>query len=102
MSWNEVKIRTPHLQENEVDLRFYKVVKNKKTQEKRIQDERIISIFGRNGSGKTTISNAVLHNSVDNAITDEAPSSSFWNASIEKNEEITTAAKLNDSEKLEA
>ncbi|MCW0154551.1 AAA family ATPase [Lactiplantibacillus plantarum] len=102
MSWNEVKIRTPHLQENEVDLRFYKVVKNKKTQEKRIQDERIISIFGRNGSGKTTISNAVLHNSVDNAITDEAPSSSFWNASIEKNEEITTAAKLNNSEKLEA
>ncbi|WP_257875302.1 hypothetical protein [Lactobacillus helveticus] len=30
MSWNEVKIRTPHLQENEVDLKFYKVVKNKK------------------------------------------------------------------------
>lgn len=42
MSWNEVKIRTPHLQENEVDLKFYKVVKIKNTQYNRIQDERII------------------------------------------------------------
>lgn len=102
MSWNEVKIRTPHLQEDEVDLKFYKVVKIKNTQDNRIQDERIISIFGRNGSGKTTISNALLHDSVDNSETDEEPSCSFWNASIEQNKKNTTAAKLNNSEKSEA
>ncbi|MFD1398983.1 hypothetical protein ACFQ41_06650 [Lacticaseibacillus suilingensis] len=102
MSWNEVKIRTPHLQENEVDLKFYTVVKDKKTQEQRIRDERIISIFGRNGSGKTTISNAVFHDSADNTVTDEVPSSSFWNASIEQNKKITEVAKLNDLEKAQA
>lgn len=58
MNWNEIKIKTPHLQTGEVNLHFYQ--STSKNAAVSLKTKRIISIFGRNGSGKTTISNAFL------------------------------------------
>ncbi|MBZ2406160.1 AAA family ATPase [Liquorilactobacillus hordei] len=94
MSWNEVKIFTPHLQVSNIDLKFFREKGNS------ISNQRIISIFGRNGSGKTTISNALLHASLNNIVIDEETDPSFCDTHMEQEKAITIPVELNDSEKL--
>ena len=97
MSWNKVRVFTPHLQVKNVDLNFFTETK------KRLRDERIISIFGRNGSGKTTISNALLQASLNNTEIDEVPEPSFWDMQIQQGATTTTATAipLDETVKLE-
>ncbi|MFC6176733.1 AAA family ATPase [Companilactobacillus huachuanensis] len=74
MKWNEIRIKTPYLVSDDIDLKFFlaKVQNGNKKSGSTIKDERIISIFGRNGSGKTTISNALLFSQLhDNQVDDE-------------------------------
>lgn len=71
--WNQIKVEAPYLKRDNLDINFF----NGKPQKK----ENVILIFGRNGSGKTTISSAVTNSlkensnsSIANNISDNEPS----------------------------
>ena len=60
MKWDEIRIQTPYLSSKEINLEFFQKI-NKKDNIQGLKEARIISLFGRNGSGKPTISNALLN-----------------------------------------
>lgn len=99
MKWNEVRVCTPHLQNESLCLQFFD--EKRKGGNKSINDKRIISIFGRNGSGKTTISNALLHAGLNLPSADDTPVATFLNVHVENGEMITEPVELEDSDKAE-
>ncbi|MFL2064003.1 AAA family ATPase [Latilactobacillus sakei] len=95
MSWNKIKIHTPHLEVKDIDLNFFKERKNGQN----VSGERIISIFGRNGSGKTTISNALLQASLKNIEAGEETNPIFLRAYTENNNVVENCVSLDQEEK---
>lgn len=67
--WNRLHIDTPYLNAKTVDLDFFNRKKGDKALANHFQGTSVISIFGRNGSGKSTISRAIAELE-ESAITD--------------------------------